>query len=421
MNRSDGEPSWIRRPAEDQPLYSDVRRIERLLAESEFDALVAAWPENVGYLTGFYHPDMRVNWERLHIAVWVDGAEPAFVVPDIRAYDWNGASSPSFAAEETQPFVRDVRGYRGERLEMVHVLADVLRERGITTGVLGLEARTLPVKVRAELERQFPHLECRDAWALINRMRQVKTAAEVAVLTEANAITARVLEDVLSHVRGGTSEFDVAAELARQLFAAGAQELSHSVLGGGSRGGAWHPWPTANLLEDGMLIRSDWGIRLDGYTSDIARTACVGRASPQQRDMYARIAEVHGVVVEAARPGVLPAELLGLARREYGRLGVDYRWGMVGHGIGRVIHEEPQLSDEYDDPIVEGMTLEIELGWVDPREGYHIEDLVYVGAERTTNLTIPPGGHRLIESGGPRFRANPRRSIDTSGFKSETI
>lgn len=385
-----------------QPLYSDVDRISRLLAASEFDAVIAGWPENVGYLSGFYHPDMRVNWERMHIVVWPSGGEPAFVVPEIRAYDWNGGAGPSFSAEETAPFMRDVRGYHGERYAMVQRVADVLTERGVTRGLVGIEERTLPVKVSNELKRLHPRLRFADAWPLMNTMRQVKTDAEVEVLTRANVATARTLECVLGKVRPGTTEFEVAATLAHDLFEAGAQELSHSVLGGGTRGGGWHPWPSRNRLEKGMLIRADWGIRVDGYTSDIARTSCVGSATAHQRGMYDRIAHVHHAVVEAARPGVVPAELLALARRGYERVGLDYRWGMVGHGIGRVIHEEPQLSEEYDDPIVEGMTLEIELGWVDPTEGYHIEDLVHVGRDTNTNLTVPPGGHKLIES-----RADP--------------
>jgi Xaa-Pro aminopeptidase len=384
---------------EAQPAYSDVTRIRTLLRSSAFDAVVVAWPENVGYFSGFYHPDMRLNWERLHLVVWPAEGEPVFVVPHVRAHDWNGGVSPTFAPEETRPFVREVRGYSGERLEMVHVVASVLAERGLTGGLIGVEARSLPVKVTQELKRLHPSLRFGDAWHLLNAIRQVKTPAEVEVLRRANLLTARTLEAVLAEVRPGTPESEVAATLARALFAAGAQELSHSILGGGARGGGWHPWPTENALEEGMLIRADWGVRIDGYTSDIARTACVGTASPRQRDVHARIAEVHQLVVEAARPGVVPAELLSLARKGYERLGLEYRWGMVGHGIGRVIHEEPQLSDEYDDVIVEGMTLQIELGWVDQREGYHIEDLVHVGAEENVNLTAPDGGHTLIESG----------------------
>lgn len=384
-----------------EPVYSDVGRIRSLLAASQFDAIVAAWPENVGYLSGFYHPDMRLNWERLHVVVWPAGDEPVFVVPRVRAGNWNGAVSSSFAPEESQPFVTDVRGYDGERLDMVRVVAEVLAERGITSGLIGIEDRSLPVKVRQELKRIHPSLTFDDVWPLMNAIRQVKTPAEIEVLRYANVATARALEKVLAVVAPGTSELELAAELAQSLFLAGAHELSHSILGGGTRGGGWHPWPTHNRLEAGMLIRADWGIRVDGYTSDIARTACVGTASAHQRDVHARIAEVHRSVVERARPGVVPAELLAVARKGYERLGLEYRWGMVGHGIGRVIHEEPQLSEEYEDPIVEGMTLQIELGWVDRTEGYHIEDLVHVGRDANLNLTAPAGGHTLIESRPP--------------------
>ena len=379
--------------------YADTARTRQLLQDSPFDAVVAAWPENVGYLSGFYHPDMRLTWERLHLVVWPSAGEPVYVVPRVRADGWNGAPGPSFAPEESRPFIEDVRGYDGEHLGMVDATADALRDRGVTSGLLGIEARSLPAKVALGLGERLPGLRQADAWPLFNAMRAVKTPAEVDVLTRVNTLTARALEEVLAGARPGQTERELATDLTGRLWRDGAQELSHSVLGGGTRAGQWHAWPSDHVLTDGMLIRSDWGVRIDGYTSDIARTAVVGTATRHQRDLFARIAEVHDLLVDRVRPGVGASELVGFARRQYARLGLEYRWTIAGHGIGLVLHEEPQLSVDYDDPILEGMVLEVELGWVSPQEGYHLEDLVHVGPERTTNLTRPPGGHRLIETG----------------------
>ncbi len=380
--------------------YADVPRIRRLLAESKFDAIIVAWPENVNYLSGFYHPDMRLTWERLHIVVWPSGGEPTFVVPRVRADNWNGTPTPSWAPEETRPFIDDIRGYEGERLEMVRVVTDVLRERGILSGLVGVEFRSLPIKVSAELSRLLPGIKYDDAWPLLNEMRQVKTESEVEIITWANQLTARTIEEVLAGARHGETEIAVASRLTEKLQSQGAQELSHTIFGGGSRGGQWHPWPSSQKLEDGMLVRVDWGIREDGYSSDIARTAVIGTASNAQRAMFARLSEVHDIVVNATRPGVTAYELVDLARRHYERLRMEFRWSIVGHGIGLVLHEEPQLTIDYDEPLVEGMTLEIELGWVDPKQGYHIEDLVYIGHDATVNLTRPDGPRDLIQTAG---------------------
>jgi Xaa-Pro aminopeptidase len=383
-----------------RPKYADVERIQRLIRESGFDAVIAAWPENVGYLSGFYHPDMWVNWERLHIVVWPAEGEPGFVVPQMRADLWNGAdTAPFITDEDSRPFIADIRGFEGEQLDMVRAVADVLIDRGLTAGRVGVEFRSLPVKVSAELTRLLPRLVQSDGWPLLNQLRQVKTPAEVEVMTRANRLTADLLEDALRNVRPGQTEREIGAKLAGELFSHGADELSHSILGVGPRAASWHPWPTGLKLVEGMLIRSDWGIRMDGYTSDIARSAVVGKASTEQKDTFARLSEAHDTVVAAVKPGVLASDLAALARREYARLGLEFRWGLIGHGIGLVIHEEPQLLLDVHDPIVEGMTMEIELGYFGDGGGYHIEDLIHVTASGAINLTQVDPNRKLIESG----------------------
>ncbi len=379
--------------------YADTERIHRLLGESRFDAIVATWPENTHYLSGFYHPDMRLTWERLHIVVWPANGAPVYVVPSPRADTWNGADSGTWAPEESRPYIRDIRGYHGERDDMIDVVAEALAEKGITSGLIGIEHRATPYKIVDGLRRRMPALRYADAWPLLNEMRKVKTPAEVEILTHVNRITARHLESGLRSIRPGETELAVASRVTDGLLREGAQELTHSIFGGGCRAGQWHPWPGAQTLESGMVIRTDWGVRIDGYCSDIARTAVVGAASRAQRTRFDRISAVHDVIVEAARPGVVARELVDLARREYERHGEEFRWSIVGHGIGLVLHEEPQLTVEYDEPLTEGMTLEIELGWVDPAQGFHIEDFVYVGRDETVNLTTPPGTRTLIESG----------------------
>jgi Xaa-Pro aminopeptidase len=226
---------------------------------------MAAWPENVGYLSGFYHPDMWVNWERLHIVIWPAEGDPAFVVPQMRADLWNGTDAvPFITAEDSRPFIADIRGFEGEDLDMVRAVADVLTDRGITAGRLAVEFRSLPVKVSAELNRLIPGLVQSDGWPLLNQLRQVKTPAELEVMIRANRLTADLLEDALRTVQPGQTEREIGAKLAGELYSHGADELSHSILGVGPRAASWHPWPTGLKLTEGMLIRSDWGIRMDG-------------------------------------------------------------------------------------------------------------------------------------------------------------
>ncbi|MBB5159863.1 M24 family metallopeptidase [Saccharopolyspora phatthalungensis] len=380
-------------------VYSDMTRARRLLEESSIDAIVVAWPENVGYVSGFYHPDLHLTWERLHVVVWASGHEPVFVVPRPREQNWMANTSQPWGPDDQRPHIDDIRGFDGEHAAAMHVIGDALEEHGITAGTVGVEFRSAPYRIVRGLQKRFPKLTFADAWPLLNEMRKIKTAAEVELITSINQLTAQAMGKVLSTVEPGETERSVASRLTHTLLDAGADELSHTVFGGDCRGGQWHPWPSERLLEKGDVLRADWGIRKNGYRSDIARTTVVGTANAHQRDHFSRILEVFDIVVDSVCPGVVASEIFQLAKKNYERLGLEFRWPIVGHGIGLVLHEEPHLTPEYDDPIVEGMLLEIELGWVDENVGYHYEDLVHVGPSGATCLTGQPGTWRLIESG----------------------
>ena len=106
------DPFAAERVPGSRPRYADVDRIRSLLEQSPFSAVIAAWPENVGYLSGFYHPDMRVNWERLHLVIWPSGGNPAYVIPRPRAEGiWSllKRSMVNFAAADVNGLVRIIK------------------------------------------------------------------------------------------------------------------------------------------------------------------------------------------------------------------------------------------------------------------------------------------------------------------------
>ena len=386
----------VRNPSGDA--YLDVGRVRRLVADSGFAAVLAVSPENVTYLSGFYHPDLHAS-PRPHAVVWPASGDPVFIVPSARAPYWTGQGGQSFIRhEETRPLIKDVRPYVGEQPDMVRVAVEVLTELGIRDAVLGVELKNLPLQVSRDLSRLLPTMRQEDAGPLLEAMRAIKSPAEVALMTEVNRATAECLELVLSSVWPGETELQIAARVASALWERGAHAFTHTTLATGRRSTGWHPMPSRQPVEQGTLIRTNWGIRIDGYSSEIARNGVVGRASAAQRDRFARISEAHDSVVDAIHPGLLASDLSAMARREFKQLGLDYNWAIVGHGIGLLRSEAPLLLPDVHEPILEGMTLEIELGYFGDDEVYHVGDLVHVTADGAVNITQRLPGRSLIES-----------------------
>ena len=380
--------------SQDQALrgqYVDIGRIRRTVDDGPYDAVIVMSPENVPYYSGFFNLDLRTIPERVHFVVWPRGGEPAFVVTERR----------QAALQPGETFITDITTYHGEGDDSVRALAEVLSERGVTAGVVGIEGRNFPAFHLEALKQRLPQLRFADAFSLLESVRLIKTPAETELLAQMASWTAQAIDAAFEAAQPGDSERAIAARMQYELLQRGADEIAFATFGSGARTGRFHGNATEHPVTDGMLITTDFGGRTDGYYSDLARTAVMGTATPRQRDIHARLTEIKHRTVRGARPGMLASQLAQLTRRAYADLGLDFRWAIVGHSIGLGVHESPQIYPWVDEPILPGMVMMIEIGYNQhPADSFHVEDLIVItdnGAEYRAEL----GRHaELWELGG---------------------
>lgn len=372
-------------------VYVDIDRIRRTVDEGPYEAVLALAPENVPYYSGFYNVDLRLLPERLHVCIWPRGGEPALVVVERRAR--------LLRPDET--YIRDIRGYTGEGLDAMRVVSEVLNDRGVTSGSIGIEARTFPAGQFIELGRLMPTLKFEDAYHFLEGPRVIKTPAEVELLTRVNRMTTDAIDSAFRAVRIGDSERSVMARMHADLIGNGADAVIAPLLAAGPRAGIWHGIATDLRLERGMVLKTDFGGLLDGYYSDIARTAVVGTASPRQRDLHAKITEIKHRIVAGIRPGMSAGEVARIGIKAYEDLGLEFKWHILGHSLGLAVHEAPQLYPWVEEPVLTGMTMMIEVGYSDyPNDSFHVEDLIYVGPHAAEYLTDVTAHEQIWELGG---------------------
>ena len=117
-------------------------------------------------------------------------------------------------------------------------------------------------------------------------------------------------------------------------------------------------------IQYGDIVKVDVGIIKDGWVGDNAMTVPVGAVSPQvNRLLYATEEALH-TAISFARPGVRLGELCGSVEKTAIRYGFTVVREFVGHGVGRKLHEEPQVPN-YGKPnkgprLRAGMVLAIE-------------------------------------------------------------
>ena len=373
--------------------YTNITRVFDSIAKGPYDALILISPESIPYFSGFYNLDIRTLPERFHFVVWPKEGDPALVVIDRR----KAALGPG------DTFIEDVRAYEGEGLDSIRVVSDVLRSKRITHGRVGIEARHFPGSHLRELSATFPEIQFEDALPFVESLRAVRTPAEVELLTRFARATTDAIDAAFAAAQPGDTERKVAADMCHELLKRGADAIAFCFLGSAERSGRFHGLATDAPLPSGRILKVDFGGLLDGYFSDLAREIVVGRATQHQKDTHAKVSEVNRRIVAAIRPGTTASEISRIGRDAYRDLGLEYKWAILGHGIGTGAHETPQLYPWVEDPILESMTMMIETGYHDaPNDSFHVEDLILVTSTGAKYLTDTTRHETLWEVGATR-------------------
>ena len=198
----------------------------------------------------------------------------------------------------------------------------------------------------------------------------LKSPAEIKQMRVAGRLTAEILHEVAAAVRPGvtTGELD---QLARELTAK--RNAKPTFLGYSGYPGAIcisvndeviHGIPGPRVIKAGDIVSLDFGAFYDGFTGDSALTVMVGVTDPD----VIRLVEVTEQSLKAAvavvRPGIHLSDVSHTVQSIVEASGCSVVRDFVGHGVGRHLHEDPQIPN-YGAPgrgpvLEEGMTLAIE-------------------------------------------------------------
>ena len=170
---------------------------------------------------------------------------------------------------------------------------------------MGIEAAHMTVASRAALRRALGgQARLRDVGPVVEEMRMIKDAGEIALIREAVNLGARLLDTALPVIRPGVAEAEVAAELEYAARRAGAEAMSfETIVAAGPRSAMPHGVASAALIPRRGFVILDFGVILHGYCSDMTRTVHVGKISAGDRSMYNAVREAQQAAVNAVRAG----------------------------------------------------------------------------------------------------------------------
>ena len=343
-----------------------IDKARKLTRDLGADALLVGAGPSLNYFTG-------VPWgasERL-VAMWlpVDG-EPLIICP----YFERG----SLEADLKVP--ADLRLWQED--ESPHALVgQAMRDIGASR--LAVDP-AMSFEMVHRLGRETG-LELIEGGPVINGCRMYKSAAELALMHQAKAMTLQVHRAASRIVRQGITTTEVINFIEAAHRKLGAAGNSFVIVQFGRATAFPHGLPGVQTLQENDLVLIDTGCYVQGYTSDITRTYVYGRATDEQQRIWDIEKEAQAAAFARVEVG-LPCEAVDAAARavlvRHG-LGPDYRLpGLphrTGHGIGLSIHEPAYLVRGDKTPLKPGMCFSNEPMIVIPdRFGVRLEDHMYV-------------------------------------------
>jgi methionyl aminopeptidase len=191
---------------------------------------------------------------------------------------------------------------------------------------------------------------------------------ELAAMRAAGRVVAEAIREMARRVRPGVSTGeldDVAAQVFARYGARSGPQLDYDFPGVTCLSvddEAVHGIPGPRRLREGQLIKLDVTAELDGFYADACRTVPVGRVRPREQRLMAASQSALKRGLEAAKADVNVGVVGAAVNQEVRRRGFSVIEELSGHGIGRKIHEEPDVPNiDWDGPtLTDGLVITIE-------------------------------------------------------------
>jgi len=234
--------------------------------------------------------------------------------------------------------------------------------------------------------------------AEIKAMRAIKAAEEIERYRTAARITNEVIDELEKQIRAGTfkTEIDVAQFIEREGRLRGCEGTGFETLvAGPKRSFGIHAFPsyTGEPFGTQGLSIIDFGLKYDGYTTDVTITVARGPLSRAQERMLTLVEKAYNLAVSLAKEGT-PTRDIAMAVDAHFEKAKKKMPHALGHGIGVEAHEAPAIRNRSDNEWVlqQGMVFTLEPGLYDPvHGGCRLENdfvLTENGLERLTDARI---------------------------------
>jgi Xaa-Pro aminopeptidase len=244
-----------------------------------------------------------------------------------------------------------------------------------------VESEFVTLKLQETLKDLLPNAVFKSTEKLIESLSIAKEPDEIKKIKKAIKISEKAYIDTLPLLKPGVAEKDIALELNYRMRSLGADAAAFDlIVASGQRSSMPHGVASIKKLKKGDFVTLDFGCFFQGYASDITRTVVIGKASEKQNKIYNLVLKAQLAACRAVKSGLACSRLDGVARDIIMKAGYgDYFGHGLGHGIGLIVHDGPQVNSRSVETLRTNMVVTIEPGiYIPSWGGVRIEDDVLV-------------------------------------------
>jgi Xaa-Pro aminopeptidase len=260
-----------------------------------------------------------------------------------------------------------------------------------SAGKVGLESENVTWAAQRRWADTLSGSELVATAGVVEGLRLVKDAGEVARMARSASIADAALGQVLDMLGQGRTEQEVALALDTAMRRLGSEDRAfETIVASGPNAAKPHARPSDRAIAAGDPVVIDFGATFDGYRSDMTRTFCVGGPpAPELARVFAVVAEAQAAGVAAVRAGVMTGDIDKVCRDRIAEAGwADAFEHGTGHGVGLDIHEAPAVGQGSTAILTPGVVVTVEPGiYLAGLGGVRIEDTVVVTDQGCRPLT----------------------------------
>lgn len=265
--------------------------------------------------------------------------------------------------------------YSMEKKRFFESIYQTIKNNKIKTANIAIDKNNFTLNSFRHFKKQFKKTKVRDISSYCSKLREIKTEKEVQYLKKSCQYADKILINAIRNFKSFTTESEAAAFLECDTKKLGLELSFNPIVASGSNGSMPHHEPKNEKIKKGFCV-VDFGVKYNGYCSDITRMVYLGNPSRKDKEIYNMLLKIQKDAINQVNENKICSELYGFVNENLGKYKKYFTHGL-GHGVGVEIHEMPNLTLNSKDRIKNSMVFTIEPGIYFPGKfGIRIEDTI---------------------------------------------